>query len=429
MRPSRRRQLPLLVTFGAAAAAVFTQAPAVGLQRHDGHGTVVIPDSSMEKPGDKGETAHTLLRYWQLTKPETLIKNTEAGQPPYAGYFFETPASAACIYRLVPNPPAGCDPNAVTTPASGGSEAIAIVDAYDYPTAAADLAAFSTQFWLPQANFHVVYANGGPPKFNAGWAVEESLDIEWAHAMAPGATIYLVEAKSASFRALFSAVSKASQLVRANGGGEVSMSFSGSEFSGESGLDSVFFTPGVVYVAAAGDSAGVGYPSASPYVVSAGGTTIDRDPVTGEFLAQGVWQSTGGGPSAYEPRPAYQDALAAKFGTARGTPDLSFDADPSTGVWVYNSSVKTAKSDPLFPWLVVGGTSVAAPAVAGIINAAGHFAESSQAELTTLYANAGNTTEFTPITNGNCGPYGGYLNNLGSPYCTGIGVPNGLGGK
>jgi subtilase family serine protease len=256
---------------------------------------------------------------------------------PGPSYFYETPASLGCIYRLtsVSSTQTGCNPTDPTLPnPAGGAKAIAIVDAFHYPTAADDLETFSAQFRLPSANFQVVYASGSQPNADSGWGLEAALDIQWAHAMAPGAKIYLVEASSNSFADLLTAVNVASNLVAA-GGGEVSMSWGGSEFAFQKLYDGYFTKSGVVYVAAAGDSAGTIWPSTSPNVVSAGGTTNSRD-ASGNLQAQPAWASTGGGPSKYESRPSYQSAISKIVGNKRGTPDVAAVADPNTGVWVYN---------------------------------------------------------------------------------------------
>jgi kumamolisin len=194
-------------------------------------GSIVIPSSSVENPGDRGKRAHTNIR---MFVPAGGFKSplSAAGGPPYSGYFFETPASVACVYKLVTGI-AGCNPTTVTANPTGGSKAIAIVDSFDDPNAASDLAYFSHQFGLPAASFQVVYANGTRPRSDLGWELEESLDIEWSHAMAPKAKIYLVEAASNSVSDLFSAVQVASNLVAAAGGGEVSMSWSTGDFYGE----------------------------------------------------------------------------------------------------------------------------------------------------------------------------------------------------
>jgi kumamolisin len=388
-------------------------------------GQVVVPDSSIEYPADIGLHAHTNIRLFVPTggldqvAPPTIgrLARTAAGAPPAPNYaYLETPASLACIYKLVAAPVAGCNPYAATVNPPGGSKAIAIVDAYDAPSAAADLAYFSVQFGLPAPNLTVVYANGIRPAANSGWQMEEALDVEWAHAMAPGAKLYLVEAASSSLNDLLTAVSVASQLVAASGGGEVSMSWGSSEFSNETVYDKAFTTPGVVYLASSGDSPGVIWPSASPNVVSVGGTALSRNPTTGNFQAELAWQQGGGGPSAYEPRPTWQGTVSTVTGAHRGTPDIAAVADPTTGVWVYEAG----------QWYIVGGTSVAAPVWAGIINAAGQFYPSSAAELTAIY---GNTAGFNTIANGDCGPYEGYLAQAPWSFCTGHGSANGKAGK
>ena len=344
--------------------------------------------------------------------------------PPFAGYLFETPASIGCLYQLVEPRVQGCNPNLTTTNPTGGNHAIALVDAFDDPTAEADLAAFSTQFDLPTANFTVVYANGSQPGQDptGGWEIEEALDVEWAHAMAPEAKIFLVEAKNNSFGNLLNAVKVASTLVAAAGGGEVSMSWGGGEFLTETNFDSTFTTPGVVYFASTGDAPGTSYPAVSPNVVAAGGTTISRDLNTGKLIFENAWQDGGGGPSLVEPRPPFQDNVAYVVGGTRGTPDISFDANPATGVWLYDSN-------PVYGtgWFVVGGTSVSSPSLAGIVNAANSFNKSSAAQNLMLYNDK--KKYFNDITYGNCGLNISNFADKGYDFCTGIGSISTLTGK
>jgi len=393
-------------------------------------GQVLIPDTSIEHADHIGRIAHT------NTKILAFTGSIDSVHPPLGGggreiapgsSYFETPASLGCVYRLtsVSSAQIGCNPTDPTLlNPSGGARAIAIVDAYDYPTAFSDLQIFSAQFGLPApttANFQVVYATGTPPKADSGWGLEAALDIEWAHAMAPHAKIYLVEAASNSYADLLSAVNVASNYVAQAGGGEVSMSWGGSEFSFERFYDGYFTKTGVVYFAAAGDSAGTIWPSTSPNVVSAGGTTNSRD-ASGNLQAQLAWSSTGGGPSRYESRPSYQSAISQVVGNKRGTPDVAADADPNTGVWVYN--VPDCNG-----WCIVGGTSVAAPVWSGIVNAAGRFSSSSQVELSTMYSNLGKAADFTDITQGSCGPHQGYVTGTGWDFCTGAGSAFGTKGE
>ncbi len=407
----------------------FGQAPAPALSApHQWKGQVRRPASTAEQAGDVGVKAHThLVMFMPPTGWFQGIRQA-AGSPPFPGYFFETPASIACVYQLVARSTstAGCNPNVVSTNPSGGAGAIAIVDAFDNPTAAADLALFSQQFGLPSANLTTVYAQGSQPAQDpsGGWEVEESLDVQWAHAMAPHARIFLVEAADSSYPNLLAAVALASDIVVQHGGGEVSMSWGGSEFSEETQADAFFTTPGVVYIASAGDTPGASYPSTSPNVISAGGTSISRDSISGEFLLENTWQDAGGGPSMVEPRPAFQDGIRGLVGPARGTPDLSFDANPATGVWVYDSNAVLGAG-----WYVVGGTSVSAPSIAGIINSAGELRASSQAENVQIYKHLGNVKGLRDIMYGTCGLNIGNFAVPGWDFCTGVGSPQTLSGK
>jgi kumamolisin len=330
-------------------------------------GTIIIPKSSVEHPEDRGVRAHTNVEVEIPPGPPPIVGSM---QPSIftPGGFFETPASLACVYGQAKRV-TGCNPNTVTAVASGGSGAIGIVDAYDDPDAASDLATFSSDFGLPAANFEVVYAAPGsstqtsipPPQDpSGGWELEESVDIEMAHAMAPKAKIILVEANSSGSGDLNPAVTLASDLVAAIGNGEVSMSWGFSEFNGENNWDSFFTTPNIVYFNAAGDGAGVYYPSASPNVVSVGGTTLSRNPVSGNLELQSGWYSTGGGPSAFEPIPDFQSGVANVVGTQRGTPDVALIADGRSGVWILDSIPINGQGGPGTFW-IASGTSVSTP--------------------------------------------------------------------
>jgi subtilase family serine protease len=423
-----KRSIELMAVVTLVLLFGFTiSAPA---QSKFGGGRVIVPESSQAHPGDAGVRFHSHV---QIFMPNAGKPN--AG-PPYRGYAFETPASLACVYQLV-TVTAGCNPNVVTSASNpdGGSESIAIVDAYDDPNAAGDLAKFSTQFGLPAANFSVVYATGTQPSEDptGGWEFEEALDIEWAHAMAPYAEIYLVEAASNSNADLLLAVRVASNYVRcgspstcspsSTGKGEVSMSWGMEEYRSEIFNDGYFTTPGVVYISSPGDEPGVEYPCTSPNVVCAGGTTTARNPNTGNFLNEYTWPDGGGGVSAYESRPSYQNSIKSLVGFFRGVPDVSFDSSPDTAVWVYDSIEFEGDTG----WFLAYGTSLANTAWAGIVNAAGSFAPSSGSELKTIYSDL--AADFRDITYGFCGPYSGWLATTGWDFCTGFGSPIGYTGK
>ncbi len=402
---------------GTALAVLFVLTSLAPAQIKPASGKVFTPDSSIERPGDIGMRGHTNIHVFLPTKPMENLQSTGA---PYSGYSYETPASLACVYSLA-KVVTGCSPSAATANPVGGAKMIAIVDAYDAPNAASDLAKFSTQFGLPAANFQTVYASGKKPAYDAGWEFEESLDVQWSHAMAPGAEIVLVEAASNSFPDLMTAEDMASKMVNAAGGGEVSNSWGGSEFSGETTYDSHFVKANVVFFASAGDDPGTIWPGTSPNVVAAGGTTVRRNPSTGVFLSEYPWDSAGGGVSWYEARPSYQSGISSLVGNFRGVPDLSFDSDPITGVWVLDTNAGG--------WNIVGGTSVASPSLAGIINSAGSFYASSNAELAIIYGNRNSTADFRDITTGYCGPYAGYSGVVGWDPCSGVGVVTGKAGK
>jgi subtilase family serine protease len=362
-----------------------------------GQSAIHIPDSSIEQPGDQGQRAHT----------NHVIALRRDGAANGLG------------------PGGGMSPDqirsAYSVPAAGGSGTIAIVDAFDYPSAMNDFNVFSTQFGLPTETgdgsvFQVVYAKG-KPRSNCGWTQESALDIEWAHAMAPNARIVLVLAKSNSFTDLFQAVNFAETLP---GVAQISMSWGGSEFSTEASNDGTF-SGNVTYLAASGDTGGATiYPGVSPNVVAAGGTKLMMNNTS--FVSETGWSGSGGGPSKYESRPVFQDVISSIVGNKRGVPDFSFDADPQTGVSVYDS----VRCQGFVGWMVFGGTSVSSPALAGIVNNAAHNNGSN--ELSIVYGgySSAYVANFRDITSGTAG---GNTAAAKWDFVTGIGSSLGLQGK
>jgi subtilase family serine protease len=385
-----------------------TPAPA---QSSPEKGTVIVPFSSIAQPGDAGVRAHTNI---EIFVPDVVEPATS--YPPG-----ENPGSLACVYNLVKKTK-GCEKGNSNFP-TGGANAIALVDAYDNPDASTDITTFAKMFYPGVTpNFTQVYASSGPPGSGCNgkgsqpgndpgsWSLEEALDIEYSFSMAPKAHIYLVEAQSNSFDDLNCAETVASALVAKAGGGEVSNSWGGSESSGETGYDQYFQENTVVFFASSGDGgAGVIYPSASPYVVSAGGTVINRNS-SGNFVNESGWGSGGGGPSCCEKRPKYQNVIKKIVGNARGTPDLSFCAQ----------SVAMYDEDGGYGWIEVSGTSISSPSLAGIINSAGTFNSSSTAENTEMYGEYPKEykVEFRDITLGGnsygCKKYWDYCSGIGS---------------
>jgi PKD repeat protein len=235
---------------------------------------------------------------------------------------------------------------------AGAGQTIALVDAYNDPNAASDLATFSNEYGLPAANFTQVNQTGGSslPATNSGWDLEISLDIEWAHALAPAAHVLLVEASSNSLSNLLAAEQYAAK--HAN---YVSNSWGSSEFSGETADDSYFKAAGVSYFAAAGDEGSeMLWPSASPDVTSVGGTSLTLT-AAGTLAQEEAWSGGGGGCSRYETANPDQLPLLGSVSCAgrRATPDISLDANPNSGVSVYDSVAYERQSG----WWTVGGTS------------------------------------------------------------------------
>ncbi len=392
-----------MLALGCAFGTVFSQGESGQGAQHANDHSILVPDSTVESRDDIGLRAHT--------NHLITLGQPEGGLGPGGGM---TPAQLRSFYNL---------------PSAGGAGLIVIVDAFHYPTALNDFNVFSAQFGLPNETstnvlaptntvFQVVYASGSKPRSNCGWAQEAALDIEWAHAMAPSAKIVLVEAASNSFANLFAAVDVATTLAGAK---QVSMSWGGSEFSSEASNDFHFFqTPGVVYFASSGDTGGVTiYPSASPYVVAAGGTRVNTDS-GGNFTGETGWSGSGGGPSAFESRPSYQNGIVAIVGSARGIPDISSDADPNTGVSVYDST----RCQGLSGWLVFGGTSVSSPCLAGMANLSGHNYANSPALLTNSYSLL-STASFRDILTGSAGSFSC---TVGWDFVTGLGSPQGTNG-
>ncbi|HWB07896.1 MAG TPA: hypothetical protein VG826_01540 [Pirellulales bacterium] len=323
-----------------------------------------------------------------------------------------------------------------TIAGDGAGQTIAIVDAYGDSRIASDLHAFDVQFGLPDPSLRVVNQHGGTrlPGDNGSWALETALDVEWAHAVAPKANILLVEANDNSLGNLLAAVNYARHQP---GVVAVSMSWGTAEFLGETSYDTYFTTPtghsGVTFVAASGDSgAGTIWPSVSSNVLAVGGTNLNTD-TSGDYLGETAWSGSGGGLSAYESQPTYQSqsGLVTQSTTQRTTPDVAYDADPASGVAVYNSVPYGGASG----WFQVGGTSAAAPQMAALVAVADQGRQianggvanplpNAQANLYSLAASpASYSSNFHDVTSGSNGS--AQLDNAAAGYdlVTGLGTP------
>ena len=264
---------------------------------------------------------------------------------------------------------------------NGAGQTIAIVDAFNDPNIITDAQNFSSTFNLPQFNvsggptFQVLNQSGGtslPTTNGQGWDVEESLDVEWAHSIAPQANIILYESNTNNDPDMDQAVATAAANPAVS---VVSMSWGEDEFDGEQSEDPFNLTPtgrtgGVTFLAATGDwDSPAIYPAFSPDVVAVGGTSLTIQP-DGTYISESVWNNnngygTGGGISQEEPLPSYQNGLNGINGastTNRNVPDISMDADPDTGVYVLDTYSGG--------WYQVGGTSLATPLTAALVSIA-----------------------------------------------------------
>jgi subtilase family serine protease len=344
------------------------------------------------------------------------------------------PASARChsLVRVdgAGNPLANANPSgygpadlasAYNLASSGGAgQTIAIVDAMDDGNAEADLAVYRSHYGLSACTtangcFKKVNQSGGTtyPRGDPGWAEEISLDLDMASAICPNCKILLVEASSASFANLTTAVDYAAS----HGATVISNSYGGNEYNGEQNDQSHYNHPGVAITVSSGDSGyGVEFPASSQYVTSVGGTHLTRT-TGGRGWTETVWNGAGSGCSAYIPKPSWQPTVAGC--THRTVADVSAVADPNTGVAVYD----TYRLHP-GGWLVFGGTSVAAPIIASVYALAGNAASVTYGSYP--YSHTSSLNDVTSGSNGSCG--GGLLCTGVAGYDgpTGLGTPSGV---
>ncbi|MGA2513866.1 MAG: S53 family peptidase [Candidatus Limnocylindrales bacterium] len=269
----------------------------------------------------------------------------------------------------------------------GQLRTIVIVDAFDDPYIVSDLATFDSTFGLPAPQaFNIIYPDGDGG-YNPGWASEISLDVEWAHAIAPAATIDLVLALSNSDEDLNSATKYA---VDNNLGDVISQSFGEAECpaasSDVSALHSIYQEAtgkGITLLASSGDEgaaqincSGTDYmrsaswPADDPLVTGVGGTSLTANLTTGAYGSERAWADnysggcfpankygcSGGGFSTVYPRPAYQPGVSGQ-GNHRGVPDVAYDGGVDGGVLACFDGT----------WYDFGGTSAGSPQWAGLV--------------------------------------------------------------
>ena len=334
--------------------------------------------------------------------------------------------SNGCPHR---NPgPAGFSPSQLRsaykiTGTGSSATTIALVEAYGYATAEADLGHYRTQFGLPTCTtsngcFRKVNQTGdaGPyPAENVGWAQETAVDLDMVSAICRNCKILLVEANSASFDDITAAVGIAADL----GAHVINNSYGGDEFGGYS-YDDYYDYPNIAIVASTGDvgfGQGAQFPSSSEFVTAVGGTTLSTAS-NSRGWTESAWINAVSGCSILSPKPAWQHDTGCE---TRMVADVAAVADPNTGVAVFAPAVDISGNELPAAWLVFGGTSVSSPIIAGVYGVNGGAVHGASDP----YAHLGGLFDVTSGVNGFCDP--GYFCTSGVGYDgpTGLGTPNG----
>ncbi len=299
---------------------------------------------------------------------------------------------------------------------SSGGRTVAIVDAYDDPTAEADLATYRSQYNLPACTtangcFRKVNQTGGTslPRTDAGWATEISLDLDMVSASCPDCKILLVEASSTSFANLGAAVNYAAT----QGVAAISNSYGGSD----SAQTSAYNHPGIAITASTGDNGyGIESPASFGSVVAVGGTSLTRASGTTRGWTEKAWSGAGSGCSTLNAKPSWQTSATQCSGKANA--DVSAVADPNTGVAVYDSTSYQGRKG----WQVYGGTSASSPIIGSVYALSGNTA-GYPASYTWVHSSGLN--DVTSGTNGTCTPAVWCTSGVGWDGPTGLGTPNG----
>ncbi len=304
---------------------------------------------------------------------------------------------------------------------SANPQKIAIVDAYDDPNIASDLAVYDNQFGTPcnaPCSFTKLNQKGfehSYPRADPGWALEIALDVETAHQICQNCQIILVEAKTAKLADIADAVKTA---VNA-GATVISNSYGTAEFTGS---DAAYNYPGVAITVSSGDSGyATSYPASSPHVTAVGGTTLTLG-AGNTYGSERAWSRAGSGCSSFFAAQSWQTQLTTGCGASRAVSDVSADADPNTGAAIYDSVPYQGRSG----WFQVGGTSLSAPLIAGVYGLAGDFSDN-DVPAQMAYANPSALHDVTTGSNGTCAGSVICSAALGYDGPTGLGSPNGLG--
>jgi subtilase family serine protease len=436
-KPTRHRSLAIVTPIALIAGGVLAATPAAVLAATPAAASVAAPAAA--SPAAPNWVFSCGKSFIPGKKKCLVIKNAAAHPtaqtvgpnaiPSGSGY---GPAQFQAAYNL-----------AAASAADGSGTTVAVVDAYNDPTAASDLAAYRSAAGLPalaSGQFTVYNQNGQTSPLPAtapatdDWTLEEALDVDMVSAICPLCKIDLVEATNDTGNGLYIAEQTAATTLGAK---YISNSWGGRETSTDTTYDSQYFgVSGVVYTASAGDSAysgGVIYPATSPHVVGVGGTTLNTAS-NSRGWTESVWKTsstegTGSGCSAVEPQPAWQSSISLITAACshRVDNDVAADADPNTGAAVYDTTNGNGG------WNEVGGTSESSPMIAAVFALAGNNGNGGNNAADSIYTRTGSLYEVTASNDGTCTPPSqdsvlctatGAANTYNGP--TGWGTPDGL---
>ena len=315
--------------------------------------------------------------------------------------------------------------NAYKLPATGSGQTVAIVDAFGDSSAESDLATFRSFYGLPPCTtangcFQKVDQTGGTnyPPDDSGWALETSLDLDAVSSACPNCHILLVEGDDNSIANLGIAENTAVSM----GAKFVSNSYGIlGEDPSETSFDQYYTHPGVAVVASTGDTGNLtNWPATNPNVTAAGGTTLTKDTSVPRGWTETAWDSGGSGCSLFEPRPSYQNNISTNCPNNKAIADLSADADPNTGLAVYDTNGQGG-------WLQVGGTSLSSPLLTAMY-ALGGTPTTGTFPVTYAYNDPHQSSDIFDVTQGSNGGCGNVLCNAGPGWDgpTGLGTPDGV---
>lgn len=470
--PPQRRQIGwlALLSYSLVGGYAFSQQAPVRPPSDSSSAAPGHSGTNYSRAGTSGQTPSTLLQ--SISGPQSAQVTTHIVSPTSdranksqrarANFLLEqiSPATVNAgdlesytNYRVVrPNvdssqyhtsTPTGTSPArirlAYKVPDDAGQGVIAIVDAFHYPNALADLNHFSSQFSLPPlpacpspnpfagATPCIQIEAASNASIDCGWNGEAALDLEWAHSIAPKASLLYVEAASSSNADLYAAVARARDEIMALHG-QLSMSWGTPAESTAMSTYRSTFTDGVVYFAATGDTGGqLGFPADFSNVIAVGGTELNWAS-DGTPAGETGWASSGGGVSKVEtPAPAYQQGIVSDK-SGRNTPDISAVSDAQPAVAVFISTPASQCSDHPAPdqytpgWTQLVGTSLATPLIAAMVNVTNHKRTSTAAELDAIYGNRNDSNRIRDITAMD-GSAGGNVTKVGYDNVTGVGAP------